>query len=138
MANGPALKARQLTQLQWEFILTAWRQSLDFAAVRQSSRFTYEAGMFAFYYARGRWVHGPQFKYPAMRFAGVSEEKLAPHLYLRRDTDCEPEPAARQPRLTAKHAGATLEQLARMQDGQPFNIYGNTRVKPSSDLPILS
>ena len=119
--------------------MTAWRQSLDFAAVRQSSRAAYAAGAYAFYYARGRWVHGPQFKYPAMRFAGVSEKKLAPHLYLQRDREGEaPEPPAGTPRLVSKHAGTTLEQLARLQNGQPFSIYGDTHVKRANDLPILS
>jgi radical SAM superfamily enzyme YgiQ (UPF0313 family) len=136
MANGPALKSRQLTQLQWEFILTAWKQSLDFAAVRRSSAWMYKAGMLGFYYARGRWVHGPQFRYPAMRFAGVSEEKLAPHLYLQTGDNTEHN-ERRQPRLIAKHAGATLDQLARLQDGQPFNIYGTTRVSRPGDLPVL-
>jgi radical SAM superfamily enzyme YgiQ (UPF0313 family) len=139
MARGPVLKPRQLTQLQWEFILTAWRQSLDFAAVRQSSRAMYTAGAYAFYYARGRWVHGPQFKYPAMRFAGVSEKKLAPHLYLQRNRDGDaPELTAGKPRLIPKHAGTTMEQLARLQDGQAFSASGATRLKQARDLPILS
>lgn len=125
MAQGHALKARELTKLQWEFILTAWRQSLDFAVVRQRSNLAWKLGMYCFYYGRGRWVHGPQFKYPAMRFAGVDEAKLAPHLYL----DWSPnghhsEPAPRPPRLIAKHAHQDLVQLAGVQNKQPFSIYG--------------
>jgi len=76
--------------------------------------------MRAFYYGRGRWVHGPQFKYPALRFAGVSEEKLAPHLYLKWDSDGHGnDSACRQPRLIAKHAHTTLAELVRAQDPQP-------------------
>lgn len=112
MASGHALKPRELTRLQWEFILTAWRQSLDFAVVRKRSNLAWKLGMFAFYYGRGRWVHGPQFKYPAMRFAGVAEEKLSPHLYLKWNRNgSAPERAARPPRLVAKHAHEGLAIL---------------------------
>lgn len=125
MASGHALKARELTKLQWEFILTAWRQSLDFAVVRKRSNLAWKLGMYCFYYGRGKWVHGPQFKYPAMRFAGVAEEKLAPHLYLDWSRNGGgPEPAPKPPRLIAKHAHQELAQLARAQDDQPFSIYG--------------
>lgn len=104
LADGRALKPRELTRLQWEFILTAWRMSLDFAVVRKRSNLAWKLGMYGFYYARGRWVHGPEFKYPALRFAGVSEDKLAAHLYLKLGA-AEPEDrAARPPRLIAKHA----------------------------------
>jgi radical SAM superfamily enzyme YgiQ (UPF0313 family) len=124
MAGGPTLKSRELTKLQWEFILTAWRQSLDFAVVRKRSNLAWKLGMYGFYYARGRWVHGPQFKYPAMRFAGVPEEKLAPHLYLKWGEEDEKSAGARQPRLVAKHAGTTIEELARAHASQPFNAGG--------------
>jgi len=120
MAGGHGLRPRELTKLQWEFILTAWRQSLDFAVVRKRSNLAWKLGMRAFYYGRGRWVHGPQFKYPALRFAGVSEEKLAPHLYLKWDSDGHGnDSACRQPRLIAKHAHTTLAELVRAQDPQP-------------------
>ena len=123
MASGKALKARQLTKLQWEFILTAWRQSLDFAVVRKRSNLAWKLGMFGFYYARGRWAHGPQFKYPAMRFAGVAEEKLAPHLYLRWDRNGTGDAAsARPPRLISKHAHTTAEDLARAPGSPLFGI----------------
>ncbi len=122
MAKGHALKARELTKLQWEFILTAWRQSLDFAVVRKRSNLAWKLGMYAFYYGRGRWAHGPQFKYPAMRFAGVPEKKIARHLYLNWDSngDCA---SPRKPRLVAKHGNTTLEQLARAQNGGPFSVF---------------
>ena len=124
MQNGHALKSRELTKLQWEFILTAWRQSLDFAVVRKRSNLAWKLGMYGFYYGRGRWVHGTQFKYPAMRFAGVSEDKLAPHLYLRwNNNDSDPIPI-RKPRLVAKHAHTTTEVLTRAKEKQPFSIYG--------------
>jgi radical SAM superfamily enzyme YgiQ (UPF0313 family) len=120
MAGGHALKARELTKLQWEFILTAWRQSLDFAVVRKRSNLAWKLGMYCFYYGRGRWVHGPQFKYPALRFAGLAEEKLAPHLYLKWDgSGQENHRAAHQPRLIAKYAHTTIEKLARVHDNVP-------------------
>jgi radical SAM superfamily enzyme YgiQ (UPF0313 family) len=138
MASGHALKPRELTQLQWEFILTAWRQSLDFAVVRKRSNLAWKIGMYAFYYSRGRWLHGPQFKYPALRFAGVAEEKLAPHLYLNWAGNGElPGAPARRPRLVAKHAGASLEELAGLQDDQPFSIYGTTRLERPGELRVL-
>ncbi len=138
MADGHALKPRELTKLQWEFILTAWRQSLDFAVVRKRSNLAWKLGMYAFYYGRGRWLHGPQFKYPALRFAGVPEEKISKHLYLKwNGNDNASDPPPRKPRLVAKHAGATIEELSRLQDGQPFNIYGTTRTTGSGSLPIL-
>jgi hypothetical protein len=133
------LKPRELTKLQWEFILTAWRQSLDFAVVRKRSNLAWKLGMYCFYYGRGRWVHGSQFKYPALRFAGVSEEKLAPHLYIRWDQNGNDEDAsARPPRLIAKHADMRIEQLARAQDNQPFSIYGTSRVDNGNPFNIVS
>jgi len=138
MASGRPLKSRELTKLQWEFLLTAWRQTLDFAVWRRQSNLKWKLGMYAFYYARGRWIHGPQFKYPAFRFAGRSEDKLASHLYLKWNKNGDSVASAvREPRLVAKHAGATVEELSRLQDGQPFNTYGNSRLASPSALPIL-
>jgi radical SAM superfamily enzyme YgiQ (UPF0313 family) len=138
MAGGHALRARELTRLQWEFILTAWRQTLDFAVVRKRSNLAWKLGMYGFYYGRGRWVHGPQFKYPAMRFAGVDEKKLAPHLYLNWDRNgAGPEALANPPRLIAKHANLPIETLARVQDNQPFNIYGTTRAESTGPFSIV-
>jgi len=118
MASGHALQPRELTQLQWEFILTAWSQSLKFAVVRRRSNLTWKLGMRAFYYSRGRWLHGPQFKYPAFRFAGISEKKVSPHLYLKWDqTNGTPDPPPRPPSMIAKHQGATLDQLNAAQNG---------------------
>ncbi len=123
MASGRGLKPRELTQLQWEFILTAWRQSLDFSVIRKQSNLAWKVGMFGFYYLRGRWIHGPQFKYPAMRFAGVPEHKISPHLYLKWDgANGMPEIPARPPRLIAKHQDTTLEQLNALQNTNPFKI----------------
>jgi radical SAM superfamily enzyme YgiQ (UPF0313 family) len=123
MANGRGLKPRELTQLQWEFILTAWRQSLDFSVVRKRSNLAWKVGMFGFYHLRGRWIHGPQFKYPAMRFAGVDEKKISPHLYLKWDgSQPRPEAAPKPPRMIAKHAGQTLEELNTAQNQNPFRI----------------
>jgi radical SAM superfamily enzyme YgiQ (UPF0313 family) len=138
MASGHGLRSRELTKLQWEFIMTAWRQTLDFAVVRRPSNLKWKIGMYAFYYARGRWIHGPQFKYPAFRFAGMSEEKLAPHLYLQwKNGGGTPDIPVRQPRLIPKHTGSTLEDLSRLQDGQPFNVYGTKQAPRPSALPIL-
>lgn len=137
MVGGHALKARELTKLQWEFILTAWRQSLDFAVVRKRSNLAWKLGMYGFYYARGRWVHGPQFKYPALRFAGVPEEKLAPHLYLKWDgSGPENDMAARKPRLIAKHAHMTIEELARAQGSPAFSTCGTAAAAHASPLHI--
>jgi radical SAM superfamily enzyme YgiQ (UPF0313 family) len=136
MSEGHGLKPRELTKLQWEFILTAWKQSRDFAVVRRQSNLAWKLGMYGFYYTRGRWMHGPQFKYPALRFAGVSEEKISPHLYLKWNANGRPDGPAREPRLVAKHAGATLGELARAQDGQPFNVLGVTRTE-NSGLTVL-
>ncbi|HUQ94545.1 MAG TPA: radical SAM protein [Bryobacteraceae bacterium] len=136
MAKGHALKPRELTKLQWEFILTAWRQSLDFAVVRKRSNLAWKLGMYGFYYGRGRWVHGPQFKYPALRFAGVAEEKIARHLYLDWSTNgVQKEVPARKPRLIAKHAHMSVDQLARLQDHQPFSVYGTTR---TAEPPLVN
>jgi radical SAM superfamily enzyme YgiQ (UPF0313 family) len=138
MSSGHALKPRELTQLQWEFILTAWKQSRDFGVVNESSNWYWKIGMYGFYHLRGRWIHGPQFKYPAMRFAGVPEKKLTPHLYLNWSSNGDAkETPIRVPRLIPKHNGATVEQLARLQDGQPFNIYGTTRVETSSAFKVV-
>ena len=137
MADGHALKARELTKLQWEFILTAWRQSLDFAVVRKRSNLAWKLGMYCFYYGRGRWVHGPQFKYPALRFAGAPEEKLARHLYLKWDgSGQENQGAAHKPRLIAKYAHTTIEKLARVHDNAPFGIHARARVEEASPLGI--
>ncbi|MBM3776444.1 MAG: B12-binding domain-containing radical SAM protein, partial [Acidobacteria bacterium] len=136
MASGKPLRPRELTKLQWEFILTAWKQSCDFAVVRKRSNLAWKYGMYGFYYLRGRWMHGPQFKYPALRFAGVPEEKLEPHLYLKWSQNGSAEPP-RPPRLVAKHAESSLPELARLQDGQPFNVFGNTRTEKGASLPVI-
>jgi radical SAM superfamily enzyme YgiQ (UPF0313 family) len=139
MASGRGLRPRELTKLQWEFILTAWRQTLDFGVVRRSANLKWKMGMYAFYYARGRWIHGPQFKYPAFRFAGMSEEKISPHLYLKwNNNGSTPDIPVRPPRLVPKHADSTVEELSRLQDRQPFNVYGTTRqATPEPLLPIV-
>jgi radical SAM superfamily enzyme YgiQ (UPF0313 family) len=126
MAGAKALKSRELTQLQWEFIMTAWKQSRDFGDMRDRSRVYFRHGTRAFYYLRGRWVHGEQFKWPAMRFAGLPEEEVSQHLYL--NWDKKNEAPIRQPRLIAKHRKTPLEELARAHSNQPFNIYGTSRV----------
>jgi hypothetical protein len=95
--------------------------------MRDRSRVFFSIGTKVFYQARGRWVHGTQFKWPAMRFADVSEEKLQHHLYL--NWDKENTLPLRKPRLIAKHRKDSLEQLARIHDTQPFNIYGTSRVE---------
>jgi radical SAM superfamily enzyme YgiQ (UPF0313 family) len=111
LATGKPLHLRELTQLQWEFMLTAWRYSLDFAVVRKQSNLAWKLGMMGFYYMRGRWIHGPQFKYPAFRFAGISEERIGKHLYLNNNGDA-PEIPIRQPRLIAKHQHDPFQILA--------------------------
>jgi radical SAM superfamily enzyme YgiQ (UPF0313 family) len=135
MSEGKTIKPRELTKLQWEFILTAWRQTIDFGVVDRSVNRQWKLGMYAFYYARGRWLHGSQFKYPAMRFAGVSEEKLAPHLYLKWDGRGSEIPV-RSPRVVQKHEGMSLESLSRLQDGQPFHHYGTTRLENGQHVAI--
>ena len=137
LAAGHALKPRELTKLQWEFILTAWKQTRELGVVNESSNWLWKGGMYAFYYLRGRWIHGPQFRYPAMRFAGVSEERLRGHLYLNWSDNGVPGAPPRKPRMVSKHKGSTIEELARLQDGQPFNIYGNTRVEQPSPFRVV-
>jgi hypothetical protein len=127
MADGKALKAKALTQLQWEFIMTAWKQSRDFGEMRDRSRVYFRWGTKAFYQVRGKWVHGKQFQWPAMRFAGDSEETLSQHLYL--NWDKENTIPIQQPRLIGKHRNQTLEELSRVNDTQPFSIYGTSRVE---------
>lgn len=125
--GGKALKAKELTQLQWEFIMTAWKQSRDFGEMRDRSRAYFRIGTKLFYQLRGKYIHGEVFKWPAMRFAGMPEETLSKHLHL--NWDKEPDPATRAPRLIAKHRGQTLEELRMVNDHQPFNIYGTSRDK---------
>jgi radical SAM superfamily enzyme YgiQ (UPF0313 family) len=125
--DGKALKAKELTQLQWEFIMTAWKQSRDFGEMRDRSRAYFRIGTKLFYQLRVKYIHGEAFKWPAMRFAGVPEETLSKHLYL--NWDKEPDPATKAPRLIAKHRGQTLEELRTINDHQPFNIYGTSRDK---------
>ena len=125
MANDKALKAKQLTKLQWEFIMTAWKQSRDFGEMRNRSRIYFRWGTKAFYYGRGRWVHGQQFKWPAMRFAGVPEEKIGDNLYL--DWDKDNTVPNKPPRLIPKHRKTSLEDLAKVNEHQPFSIFGTSR-----------
>ena len=125
MAGAKALKAKALTQLQWEFVMTAWKQSRDFGEMSDRSRFYFRWGTKVFYHARGRWVHGKQFKWPAMRFADVPEEIVSKHLHLNWDKDSDTK--IRPARLIPKHRKMKLEDLARINDNQPFNIYGTSR-----------
>jgi radical SAM superfamily enzyme YgiQ (UPF0313 family) len=142
MKDGKPLKSKELTQLQWEFIMTAWKQSRDFGEMRDRSRSYFKIGTKLFYYARGKHVHGKVFKWPAMRFAGVSEEKLSQHLYL--NWDHAPNNVAETPRLIPKHRKQTLEELRAINDYQPFNVYGAGRDKkadeagPKNPFRILS
>ena len=133
MASGRGMKARELTQLQWEFIMTAWKQSRDFGEMRERSRKYFKIGTKVFYHLRGRHVHGPEFKWPAMRFAGEPEDTLSQHLHL--NWDREPNDKAEPPRLIPKHRKQTLEELARMNDAQPFHIYGTSRIRNEAALP---
>jgi len=125
--GGKALKAKELTQLQWEFIMTAWKQSRDFGEMRDRSRAYFRIGTKLFYQLRGKYIHGEAFKWPAMRFAGVPEETLSKHLHL--NWDKEPDPTTKPPRLIPKHKNQTLEELRTVNDHQPFNIYGASRDK---------
>ena len=134
MASGHAMKARELTQLQWEFIMTAWKQSRDFGEMRERSRKYFSIGTKVFYHLRGKYVHGPSFKWPAMRFAGESEEKLSQHLHL--NWDREPNDKAEPPRLIPKHRRQTLEEVAQMNDAQPFHIYGTSRIRDEDALSV--
>ncbi|MDA1315939.1 MAG: radical SAM protein [Acidobacteria bacterium] len=127
MSDGAGLKAKQLTQVQWEFMMTAWMQSRDFGEMRDRSRGYFKWGTKAFYYGRGRWVHGKQFKWPAMRFAGMPEETVSQHLFL--NWDKENTTPIEQPRLIGKHRKQSLEQLRTINDDQPFSIYGTSRVE---------
>ncbi len=133
MADGHAMKSRELSQLQWEFIMTAWAQSRDFGEMRDRSRAYFKIGTKLFYHLRGKYVHGPAFKWPAMRFAGEPEEKLSQHLHL--NWDHEPNNVATAPRLIPKHRKQPLEELAKMNDAQPFHIYGTSRVNGGKALP---
>ena len=51
--GGKAFKARELTQLQWEFIMTAWKRSRDFVEMRDRSRAYFHIGTKLFYQLRG-------------------------------------------------------------------------------------
>src|SRR5690606_8382396 len=62
--DGKALKAKELTQLQWEFIMTAWKQSRDFGEMRDRSRAYFRIGTKLFYQLRGKYIHGEAFKWP--------------------------------------------------------------------------
>lgn len=129
--DGKPLKSKELTQLQWEFIMTAWKQSRDFGEMRDRSRAYFRIGTKLFYQLRGRYVHGEAFKWPAMRFAGVREAEK--HLHL--DWDAEPKRETKAPRLIAKHRNQTLDELSRLNDRQPFSLYGTSR--DSSDGPAI-
>ncbi len=133
MASGHAMKARELTQLQWEFIMTAWKQSRDFGEMRDRSRKYFQIGTKLFYHLRGKHVHGPVFKWPAMRFAGEPEAELSKHLYL--NWDREPNNEATAPRLIPKHRRETLDELRQINDRQPFHIYGTSRLRDDAVLP---
>lgn len=135
-ADGHAMKAKELTQLQWEFIMTAWKQSRDFGEMRDRSRKFFSIGTKVFYHVRGKHVHGTAFKWPAMRFAGEPEQILEKHLHL--NWDREPNDKAKPPRLIPKHRKQGLESLARMNDSQPFHIFGTSRIRDESSIPANS
>ena len=133
MASGHAMKARELTRLQWEFIMTTWMQSGDFGEMRERSRKYFKIGTKIFYHLRGKHVYGPAFKWSAMRFAGEPEEKLSKHLHL--NWDLKPNDEAKPPRLIAKHRKKNLQHRARMNDSQTFHIYGTSRIRDNAVLP---
>jgi len=116
-------------------MMTAWMQSRDFGEMRDRSRAYFKWGTRAFYYGRGKWVHGDQFKWPAMRFAGLPDEKLNQHLYL--DWSKENTTPITQPRLIGKHRKQSLEELRKINDDQPFSIYGTSRVEDTAEAAPL-
>ena len=67
--------------------MTDWKQSRDFGELRERFRKYFSIGTKVFYHLRGKYVHGPAFKWPAMRFAGEPEEKLSQHLHLNWDRE---------------------------------------------------
>ena len=119
--------------------MTAWKQSREFGDIKERSRKMFKFGTRAFYYMRGQFVHGKQFKWPAMRFAGLPETDLSKHLYLNWDQD--PGAEIQQPRLIATHRSTSLEELAQVQSNQPFNVYGTSRdeaADAANPLKVLS
>jgi hypothetical protein len=60
-----------------------------------------------------------------MRFAGVPETQLSDHLYL--NWDKEDTVPVKDPRLIGKHRNMGLDQLAHINDNQPFSVYGTSR-----------
>ena len=133
MGSGRAMKAKELTQLQWEFIMTAWKQSRDFGEMRDRSRTYFKIGTKVFY-------HPPRQTRPRSRvqvardaLCREPEDRLAEHLHL--NWDAEPTKEVEPPRLIPKHRKQKLEDLARMNDAQPFHIYGTSRVQEGAALP---
>ena len=80
----------------------------------------------------------PSFAIRPCAFAGISEEKLSKHLYLNLSKNgAGPEIPIREPRLVRKHRQDSVKDLARLQDGQPFNIYGTTRTEPETPFRVV-
>ena len=71
LGTAKGLHLRELSELQWEFILTCWKYSLNIAISRPRTRFGFRAGMTVFWALKGRRIHGPQFTWPAMNFANL-------------------------------------------------------------------
>jgi radical SAM superfamily enzyme YgiQ (UPF0313 family) len=61
-------ETRQLTQLQWQLIMTSWRMSAKIGLQSWWGPIAWSAGSFIFWLFRGRRVNGPNFTWPLIHF----------------------------------------------------------------------
>ncbi|MEP6741991.1 MAG: radical SAM protein [bacterium] len=82
MEKKAGAKLIEMTELQWEFFFTCWKQNIEFwyRGSRSNAKFT--LGVPIYYNRLGKKLFGNGIKYPLARFAGVPDRFLRKHLYL--------------------------------------------------------
>jgi radical SAM superfamily enzyme YgiQ (UPF0313 family) len=73
-------QAQQMSQLQWQLILKAWRMTARIGLQSWWGATAWSLGSLVFWALRGRWVNGPNFTWPLMLFSGILPERLLARL----------------------------------------------------------
>jgi radical SAM superfamily enzyme YgiQ (UPF0313 family) len=73
-------QAQQMSQLQWQLILKAWRMTARIGLQSWWGATAWSLGSLVFWALRGRRVNGPNFTWPLMLFSGILPERLLARL----------------------------------------------------------
>jgi radical SAM superfamily enzyme YgiQ (UPF0313 family) len=69
-------RTQQLSALQWQLIMKAWRMTARIGLKTLWARFAWSFGSIVFWALRGRRVNGKRFTWPLMLFSGVVPDRV--------------------------------------------------------------